>query len=214
MLLAEATGILGYLKAVTAAVYAFARGLGGPGLFLIALGDSSFLSVPEGSDILIVVLSIGQSWDRMLYFVAMTVLGSITGCSLLYLVGRRGGGFVERRLDPARVARMARQYEKWGVWAVMIPSILPPPTPFKVFVLTAGVFKLPFMKFLAAVSVGRTIRYLAWGVLAVFYGEWTVHFIHDNLPAAGVVLAAFLILSIVLLMVLRMKRRAQGSSPA
>jgi len=214
MLLAEATGILGYLKAAVAALYAFARGLGGPGLFLIALGDSSFLSVPEGSDILIVVLSIGQGWNHMLYYVAMTVIGSITGCTLLYLVGRRGGGFVERRLDPARVARMARQYEKWGVWAVLIPSILPPPTPFKVFVLTAGVFKLPFMKFLAAVGVGRTIRYLGWGVLAVLYGEWTIHFIHENLPAVGAVLAGLLVLSFVLFMVFRMKRRAQGSSPA
>ena len=111
MLLAEATGILGFLKAAVAALYAFARGLGGPGLFIIALADSSFVSVPEGSDILIVVLSIGQSWDRMLYFVTMTVAGSIVGCTLLYLVGRRGGGFVERRLNPARVSRMSRQYE-------------------------------------------------------------------------------------------------------
>ena len=214
MLLAESTGILGFLKAAIAAVYAFARGMGGPGLLLIALADSSFLSVPEGNDILIVVLSIGQSWERMLYYVGMTVVGSIAGCSLLYLVGRRGGGFVERRLDPARVARMARQYEKWGVWAVMIPSVLPPPTPFKVFVLTAGVFKLPFAKFLAAVGIGRSVRYLGWGILAVLYGEWTVGFIHENLPAAGAVLAGLLVLTSVALVIFRMRKRAQGSSPA
>ena len=88
------------MQALWAYLYDLVQSIGGPALLLVALADSSFLSIPEGNDILIIALSTGQSWSVMTYYVLMTITGSVIGCSLLYTVGRRGGGFVEKRLPP------------------------------------------------------------------------------------------------------------------
>jgi membrane protein DedA with SNARE-associated domain len=85
-------------------------------------------------------------------------------------------------------------YDRWGLWAVLVPSILPPPTPFKVFVLSAGVFKVPYLKFLAAVFIGRSLRYFLWGILAVLYGEWAKQFLQGSLETVGAVILALLVM--------------------
>lgn len=189
-------------------IYGLATSLGGPGLFLVALADSSFLSVPEGNDLLIVILSTGKSWGTMSYYVSMTVLGSIAGCSLLYWVGRRGGRFMERRPRREKLDQMRKRYDRWGVWAVLVPSILPPPTPFKVFVLSAGVFKLSFNKFLFAVAIGRSIRYFIWGILAVLYGEAAKRFLEENMTAVGLALVGLIVLTLGLIMIRRLRKKA------
>lgn len=207
MLFATDTGGIGaLLHAAGEFLYRLAKSLGGPGLFLVALADSSFLSVPEGNDLLIVVLSTGQSWELMSYYVIMTVLGSIAGCSILYFVGRRGGSFMEKRTKRERMERIRQAYRRWGVWAILVPSILPPPTPFKVFVLSAGLFKIPFPKFLVAVSVGRSIRYFMWGILAVLYGAWAREFIQESLTSVGIVIASVLVIGALLWFVWNRKR--------
>ncbi len=190
---AASWGVGDQLKRALAAGYRFVLGLGGPGLFFLALADSSFLSIPEGNDLLIIVLSIGQSWSTMFYYVAMTTAGSVAGCLLLYLVGRRGGDWVSRRVSLERIERLGRLYRRWGVWAVVIPSVLPPPTPFKVFVLSAGVFRLPWPRFLFAVAAGRSFRYAFWGVMAVLYGEAAREYLEQNLHTVGVAIACLLI---------------------
>ena len=191
-----------------------AQSLGGPGLFFVALADSSFLSVPEGNDLLIVVLSTGQTWDVMAYYVLMTVLGSIVGCSVLYYFGRKGGGFIERRAKKLKLERIEKQYQKWGLWAIIIPSILPPPTPFKAFVLSAGVFKVPFKRFLIAVSIGRSIRYFMWGILAVLYGEWTKHFIENNMGKVGLILLGVILMAALSFFVFRKSQRTASRQEA
>jgi membrane protein YqaA with SNARE-associated domain len=210
MFLATAEGFWGSVRALISQLYVFVGSLGGPGLFFIALADSSFLSLPEGNDILIVVLSTGQSWQLMTYYVVMTTLGSISGCAVLYSVGRRGGAFLRKRLKEKRMKEMEDLYRKWGVWAVVIPSVLPPPTPFKIFVLSAGLFRLPFVKFLLSVAVGRSIRYLMWGVLAVLYGELARDFLEHNLPVVGSVLFALFVTAMVSYAIiwLRAKRKS------
>ncbi len=172
--------------------------LDGPGLFLVAILDSSFLSIPEGNDILIVVLSIGATWGRMAYYVAMTTLGSILGCLALYTVGRKGGNpLLKRRFSAETVAWAEKQYERFGLLTVVIPSILPPPTPFKIFVLTAGVFELPTWEFVGAVAIGRTVRYAMWGVLAVLYGQAVKDYMQQNLTRVGIVLFVLLLITLV-----------------
>ena len=192
MFLATTDGFWASFKIFISHAYEFIAGLGGPGLFVIALADSSFLSLPEGNDVLIVVLSTGQTWGLMTYYVLMTTFGSVCGCSILYSVGRRGGSFLERRLKGEKAEEMGRLYRRWGMWSVLIPSILPPPTPFKVFVLSAGLFRIPFAKFLLSVVIGRSIRYFMWGILAVLYGEVVKTFIEENLPIVGTVLSVLL----------------------
>ena len=187
-------GLIDYVSLILEQLYEAALALGGPGLLVIALLDSSFLSLPEGNDLLIVVLSTGRSWERMAYLVLMTITGSVIGCSLLYWAGRRGGDFVNRPPRRERLKQFEDTYRKWGLWAVLVPSILPPPTPFKVFVLSAGVFKVPYVRFLVAVLLGRSIRYFLWGILAVLYGEWAKQVLEGSLQTVGAMLFGALVL--------------------
>jgi len=196
MLLVLQDGVWEFLKGIATFLYNFALTLGGPGLFFIAIADSSFLSIPEGNDLLIVILSTGQTWERMAYLASMTIMGSVTGCLLLFSVGRRGGGFLARRMSQKRIGEFQAAYRKWGVWSILIPSLLPPPTPFKIFVLSAGMFKVSYSRFTVAVLIGRSVRYFMWGILAVLYGETARYFLEHNLKLVGVVLFMLLVTAI------------------
>ncbi len=170
---------------------------GGALVMLVALVDSSFLTVPEGNDLLIVVLSAGKSWSRMLTYVGLTIAGSIMGCILLYAVGRKGGSpLLKLKFSDSAIRRVENIYSRFGVLSVVVPSILPPPCPFKIFVLSAGVFRLNPPKFIGAVAVGRTIRYMTWGVLAVLYGNSIKLFIQTSLREIGVSVLIILVLAV------------------
>ena len=204
-------GIGTYFQLVVAALHELAFTLGGTGLFLIALADSSFLSIPEGNDVLIVVLSTGQSWKVMSYFVLMTIAGSVAGCSLLYWTGRRGGKFIRKRFQERKTREIAGLYQRWGLLSVMVPSLLPPPTPFKIFVLAAGLFRVPFPEFLLAVGVGRSIRYFLWGILAVLYGELAAAFLAQNIYQVGIVLFVLFVGAMVGYLWIGLKARKRSS---
>lgn len=166
----------------------------GPGMLLVALLDSSFLSIPEGNDLLIVMLSIGKSMDRVAYYVLMTIIGSVAGCLLLYTIGRKGGSpLLKKRFSSRSIERAERLFEKYGILTLVIPSILPPPCPFKIFVLSAGVFRVRLAQFLGAVALGRSIRYSMWGILAALYGTRVKLFMQNNLATVGFVLFGMLI---------------------
>ena len=185
-----------WLERLGTAIRDFAFSLQGPGLFLVALADSSFLTIPEANDLLIVVLSTGNSWDRMAYYVGMTTLGSLAGCFLLYLVGRRGGSpLLRRRFSEANIAKVERLFDRYGVLTIAVPCLLPPPCPFKIFVLSAGVFRLSLARFLTAVAIGRTVRYSMWGILAVIYGNSVKVFMEQNLTTIGIILFGLFLLS-------------------
>ena len=127
---------------------------GGIGLMLLAVCDSSFLSLPEVNDLLLMTFSIDNP-GRMLEYAGLTTLGSVIGCALLYSVGRKGGeAFLKRRMASDRLLKIQNWYKRYGVLAVIIPSLLPPPTPFKIFVLSAGTFGISWPKFIGAVAVG------------------------------------------------------------
>ena len=103
-----------------------------------------------------------------LYALSAT-LGSLLGCFILYYIGRRGGdAFVRRRLGAARVDRAVGAFNRYGVLAILIPALLPPPAPFKVFVILAGLAGIGTSRFLVAIAIGRGIRYFGEGALAVW----------------------------------------------
>jgi membrane protein DedA with SNARE-associated domain len=186
-----------WLEKLGSSAQAFIMSLGGLGVLFLALGDSSFISIPEANDVLIVVLSAGGPWGRMIYFVSMTIIGSVIGCMCLYSLGRRGGNpILRRQFSPESVERAEKLFNRYGVLTVLIPSILPPPTPFKFFVLSAGVFRLSPWAFFAAVVAGRTIRYSIWGILAVLYGESIVFYAKQHLDKVAIVLLGGLILAL------------------
>ena len=171
-------------------VQATAVALGGPGLFLIALLDSSFLSFPEVVDLLIIWLVTAHK-ERVLYYALMPTLGSMAGCFALYLVGRRGGeAFLRRRLSDRHVDRALGVFRRYGLLAVIVPSLLPPPFPFKPFVLAAGVAGVRPFDFLVAVGIGRGIRYFGEAFLAFYYGERAAQFVRDNARPVSLGLAA------------------------
>ena len=184
--------------------------LGGWALLLIALFDSSFLSLPEVNDVLIVTLSI-QKPERMLYYCTMTTVGSIMGCLILFYVGHKGGEvLIRKKFAPRQLEKIAGWYRRYGVLTVIIPSILPPPTPFKIFVLTASVFKVGLGKFILAVTVGRGFRYFLEGYLAVRYGEQTLHYMRNNYPTVA---WAVLILAVVGFLTFLLLRKTFFSPP-
>ena len=174
-------------------IQAFALGIGGPGLFVVAFLDSSFLSLPEINDLLVVMLVIEHN-ARMPYYALMATLGSLAGCLVLYWVGRTGGdALVRRRFGGPRMARALELSERYGVLAIAVPAILPPPAPFKIFVLLAGVAAVPVWQFATTIALARGFRYFAVGALSVRYGDDAIAFIEANGRAVSLVLVALIV---------------------
>ncbi|MBI1747329.1 MAG: VTT domain-containing protein [Acidobacteria bacterium] len=202
--------VVSFLKMVGLKLRAFALALGGPGLFLIAVADSSFVTIPEANDILIVVLSLGQSWSTMFYYVMMTTLGSVLGCYLLFSVGCKGGEIMLRKkFSQTKIDFARRMFAKSDILMVVIPCLLPPPMPFKIFVLSSGVFGLKPARFIVAVFLGRTIRYSMWGVLAVIYGESIRYFLEYHIYKIGVVILGVFLLVAAFIIGMRLRSNAQ-----
>lgn len=176
-------------------IYGFALAIGGPGLFGIAFLDSSFISLPQINDIL-VVLMVTQYKARMPYYALMATLGSIAGCYVIYFLANRGGHrFMKKRMSGANVERVLAAYRRHGVMALVVPALLPPPAPFKLFVLLAGVAGVRPAPFVLAIGAARGARYLALGILAIYYGDQALELMRTRGRDVALGLAAFLALS-------------------
>ena len=159
------------MRAFLAWLYGAALALGGPGLFAVAALDSSFISLPQINDLL-VVLMVTQNKAWMLYYAAMATLGSVVGCyAIYYLAGKGGDAFLRKRTRAGGLERTLALYRRHGLLALMIPALLPPPAPFKLFVLGAGLAGVRPLPFITAIVVARGIRYVALGVLAIYFGD-------------------------------------------
>ena len=177
------------LSTIVKAIQEWASGLGGVGLFIVAALDSSFLSFPQVNDLLIIFLST-KTPSLMPYYAAMTTAGSLLGCFVLYAMAWRGGEvFLRKRFSGPRVERGLALYQRHGLLAVIVPALLPPPMPFKLFVLLAGAARVSPWKFGAAVVIGRGIRYFGQGYLAVLYGEQAVALVREHGTEVGIGLA-------------------------
>jgi membrane protein YqaA with SNARE-associated domain len=182
-----------FLGKISAWLMATLTPFGSFGLLVLAVCDSSFLSLPEVNDALLMAFSI-KNPDRMLEFATFTTIGSVIGCLLLYAVGRKGGeALLKRRFAEQRVARVKGWYQRFGMLAVIVPSLLPPPLPFKIFVLSAGAFHLSWPRFVAAVCIGRGIRYYTEGILAVVYGKQAIQFVAEHAAKFGIALAFLIV---------------------
>jgi membrane protein YqaA with SNARE-associated domain len=175
---------------------ALATTLGAPGLFIVGFLDSSVLSLPEIADLLVVYM-VTRHKARLIVYAVSTTLGSLAGCLVLYYLGRKGGdALIRKRFATASVDRTMKSLQRHGVVAVLIASILPPPAPFKVFVLLAGAAHITAAKFVMAVTIGRGSRYLTLGILAVWYGDRAAAYVREHatavsLATVGVLTVAF-----------------------
>ena len=196
------------MQRVVESIGAFAAGLGAPGLVLVAFLDSSFLSLPEVTDILVVVLVIKRP-EFWMWHALFATLGSVAGCYALYLVGRKGGEVVlRRRFKAQNVERGLEIFRRYGLLAVVVPAILPPPMPFKIFVLLAGVARVSPATFILAAIIGRGFRYGSEALLAYWYGEQATRFIQQNLPAVSLWLGATIAALAIVYIVWRRRRAA------
>ena len=181
--------------------------IAGPAMILIATLDSSLLSLPEINDYLVVARCYKYP-SAVFYFPLFAAFGSVMGCLLLYTIMRRGGQvLLRKRFKPESIQRVERAYERFGVLAIAIPAVLPPPLPFKIFIATAGTLEYPRWKFLLTVMIARSVRYYVEGILAVFYGKQVLLFLKDNgLVIVSVVASAALIALLIYIIVNRRRR--------
>ena len=147
---------------------ALLKPLGVWGVGCVAFLDAAALPVPM--DFIIA----GYVWahkDRFYLYVIMAAAGSALGGLVPFLLGRAGGElFLMKRINRDRFEQLRDRFEKQEFLAMMIPSVLPPPTPWKLFVFAAGVFEMKIGNFLLAVFVGRVLRDMITAILTIRYG--------------------------------------------
>ena len=166
---------------------------GSPGLFVIAFLDSSFLPLPGVTDLLL-ILVVTREPDRMLLAAAAATVGSVLGCLAMHYVGRKGGDvLVRKRFGGERIERATATLRRYGVMAVLIPSLLPPPAPFKIFILLSGVIGIPASRLALAIAIGRAVRYTVLGVLAVSYGTRAQTYLAERGARVSLVAVAALV---------------------
>jgi membrane protein YqaA with SNARE-associated domain len=164
---------LGHILArYTAWVLRLLAPLGIWGVFAIAFADSALLGMPVDA---IVAYYVYQNHARLLLYVLMASAGSALGSIPLYIIGYQGGERVLRkRISEERFLRIHQSFERHEFWALMFPGMLPPPMPFKIFVLGAAVFEMRFRDFLAAIFAGRFVRFLVLALLTLWFGPQIV----------------------------------------
>jgi membrane protein YqaA with SNARE-associated domain len=185
-----ATGMSGWKEKVVA----FAGGLGAPGLFLISFLDSSVLTFPIINDLLLIELSI-QRPARMPLYAFMAAMGSVLGCVLLFFIAEKGGEALFHKHAGDRAHAIRHWVVQNGFWGMLIAALLPPPTPFKVFVVAAGVFEVRLASFTSAISLARLIRYFGIGFLAIRYGHDALPFLKEHKWSVALVIVALAVAS-------------------
>ncbi len=171
-------------------IVGFAATIGAPGLFMISFLDSSVLTFPVINDLLLISLSI-QKPSRMILYATMAATGSLLGCILLYFLALKAGEAAFHKKAGKRAAKIRHFVEENGFVGMLIAALLPPPTPFKFFVLAAGVFRVPLWSFTSAIAVASIVRYFAVGYLAVHYGSQALPYLATH---KLIVVAALIVL--------------------
>jgi membrane protein YqaA with SNARE-associated domain len=142
---------------------------------LLGVADASVIPTPGSLDILIILLVAGAPQHWWIYILAATV-GSALGAYITYRIGFRGGKEgLEKRIPEKKLKKVYGWSEKYGLGAVAVPALLPPPFPLSPFLLAAGVLKVPRTKFLAAYAIGRLVRYSIVAWLGRLYGKALIH---------------------------------------
>ena len=160
---------LGHILArYTTWIWGLLKVLGVWGVFVIAFADSALLGMPVDA---IVATYVYNDRKRLIVYIALASLGSALGSIPLYVIGYLGGEKVLRkRISEERFLKIHRSFEQHEFWALMFPGMLPPPMPFKIFVLGAAVFEMRFRDFLAAIFAGRFVRFLVLSLMTLWFG--------------------------------------------
>ncbi|MGA9566989.1 MAG: VTT domain-containing protein [Candidatus Korobacteraceae bacterium] len=181
--------------------------LGGLGFIPLGLLDASILPIPGSMDLLTLVLSARQPslWS---YYAVMATIGAVMGAYVTYRLARKGGQeALARRVKPATLQKVQNLFERWGLGAIAIPAMLPPPVPMVPFVMAAGAMEYPVKKFLFALTLGRAIRYTLLAFLAARYGRHVLSSLTKNAhPMPIFIMAVIVAAAGGLFLILRAKR--------
>lgn len=180
------------------------------GLFTIAFLDSVMIPMPGGVDAVLLLLAASKpSW--MLIYVAAATVGSTLGCVVLYRISQRAGKRALARFSESKQKRVKDLIDRYDVMSVLVASLLPPPFPFKLFVVSSGVFRLNIVRFTIAIAAGRTFRYLLEGYLAAHYGEHAKDLLAHYYPAIGITLAVLVIVFFIARTLMRPSAKSEPS---
>ncbi|MBS1787149.1 MAG: VTT domain-containing protein [Acidobacteria bacterium] len=191
------------LKSLQATLF----GLGALGILAIGFIDAASIPLPGGPDVVVMALSHANHTMMPVYVIA-AVLGSTAGSLVLYFAALKGGQAVLRKFSPEKRARVEDLLDRYDILAMLLASVLPPPFPFKLFVLSAGAFKMQLWRFVAALVAGRGFRFLLEGWLAVKYGEQATDIFKHHYPKIGLGIAAAIIVIYLFNNLLRRRREA------
>jgi membrane protein YqaA with SNARE-associated domain len=161
---------------IAASVWSWLRHLGGLGLVLLGLADSSVVPLPGSMDALTILLA-ARHRQLWWYYALMATIGAVLGGYLTYSLARKGGKEAfERKLSKKKAKKVFARFERWGFGAVALPAFLPPPFPIVPFLLAAGAMQYSRKKFVAALVLGRTLRFTIVAGLGAIYGRHIVRF--------------------------------------
>ena len=145
------------------------------GILGFAAVDAALLGMPLDA---IVAGYVWSNPQRLLLYSALAAAGSALGSLVIYVIGYKGGEvLLVKRIGEKRFNKIRASFERHEFLALMLPSMLPPPTPFKLFVLSAGVAEMSFGRFLAAIFAGRLLRFVLLSFLVIRFGPGIVSLI-------------------------------------
>ena len=203
----------GLLHTVTSALAKLSRYLvsfGPLGLLTIAFLDSVLIPMPGGVDAVLLLLAASRPSWMLIYVVAATI-GSTAGCVGLYRLSQRAGKRALARFSESKQKRVKDLIDRYDVISVLVASLLPPPFPFKLFVVSSGVFRLNLVRFTLAIAAGRAFRYLLEGYLAAHYGEHAKDLLQRYYPAIGIALAVLIVIGVVAKTLMRQSAKPEVS---
>ena len=185
--------------------------LGGLGFIPLGILDNSVVPLPGSMDVLTLFLS-ARKQQFWLYYALMATIGSVIGGFLTYRLARKGGKETLARRFPAKtLKKVYKTFERWGVGAVAIPALLPPPMPMVPFVFGAGTMQYPVRKFLFALTLGRIIRYTLLAFFAARFGQQILTFISQHAhPGLFIVIGVIATVAAVLFVIFAGKRQERA----
>ena len=187
--------------------------MGGPGLVLLGIADSSLIPLTGSLDVLTIYLAAlhREPWP---YYALMATIGAVAGGYITYALARKGGKqAIERKLSKRRADKAYKRFERWGFGAVVVPAILPPPFPLVPFLLAAGAMQYSRKKFLAALTLGRGLRFTILAGVGAVYGRHITRFFSRYYAPALAVLIGLAIVGGIMTLIAYYRSSRQGKTP-
>jgi membrane protein YqaA with SNARE-associated domain len=195
-----------YLLFIAIPGWKLLRSLGGVGLVLLGIVDSSVIPTFGSLDALTAILAV-KNYELWPYYAAASTAGSLIGAYITYRMSERAGeNWLEQRIGRKRSRQVQELLERWGFTAIFVSCVAPPPFPTSAFFIGAGAFRYPRGKFISAVVAGRALRYSAIGFLAAKYSRAILRFLRHprsleaNAKLIGIAVLGFAVVALVVLL--------------